>query len=212
MSEIVCGVVGGLCVGLVFTLVMCSAPRARCRGIRDCAWGCVRPACELWMARAATLLMFSPPSSRCRGIRDCAWGCVTPVCGVWVARVVTLVMFSAPLGRGRSVRDYVQGYVRPACELWMSRVVSPRYVFGTLGTKTGRVRLRVGLSEACVRGVGVACSDLAYVFAAFFTRLGCSRLRVERLAARVQGRCLPSLCVRHPRHDAGAFEIVCRVV
>ncbi len=73
-------------------------------------------------------------------------------------------MFSAPLGRGRSVRDYVQGYVRPACELWMSRVVSPRYVFGTLGTKTGRVRLRVGLSEACVRGVGVACSDLAYVF------------------------------------------------
>ncbi len=121
-------------------------------------------------------------------------------------------MFSAPLGRGRSVRDYVQGYVRPACELWMSRVVSPRYVFGTLGTKTGRVRLRVGLSEACVRGVGVACSDLAYVFAAFFTRLGCSRLRVGRLAAHVQGRCLPSLCVRHPGHDAGAFEIARGVV
>ena len=29
--EIVCGVVGGLCVGMVFTLVMCSDPSARGR-------------------------------------------------------------------------------------------------------------------------------------------------------------------------------------
>ena len=81
-----------------------------------------------------------------------------------MARVVTLLMFSAPLGRGRSVRDYVQGYVRPACELWMSRVVSPRYVFDTLGTKTGRVRLRVGSCQARLRGIGGACGDPAYVF------------------------------------------------
>lgn len=131
--------------------------------------------------------MCSAPRARCRGIRDCAWGCVTPVCGVWVARVVTLLMFSAPLGRGRSVRDYVQGYVRPACELWMSRVVSPRYVFGTLGTKTGRVRLRVGLSEACVRGARGACGAPRYVFGAFGARSGRARLRVGLCEACVRG-------------------------
>ena len=89
---------------------------------------------------------------------------------------------------------------------------APHYVFGALGMRQECSRLCAGLCEACVRGVGVACSDLAYVFAAFFTRLGCSRLRVGRLVARVQGRCLPSLCVRHARHEVGASEIVCRVV
>ena len=122
--------------------------------------------------------------------------------------MATLLMFSPPSSRGWGAREYVQGCMRPVC----GAGVYPRYVFGAPGTMPGHSRLRVGLSEACVRGVGVACSDLAYVFAAFFTRLGCSRLRVGRLAAHVQGQCLPSLCVRHPGHDAGALEIARGVV
>ena len=73
-----------------------------------------------------------------------------------VARVVPLVMFSAPLGRGRGERDCAWGCMRPVC----GAGVYPRYVFGTLGTKTGRVRLRVGLSVACVRGVGARVGTL----------------------------------------------------
>ena len=71
-----------------------------------------------------------------------------------------LVMFSAPRARCRGTRDCAWGCVRPACELWMSRVVSPRYVFGTPGTMPGHSRLRVGLSVACVRGVGARVGTL----------------------------------------------------
>ena len=201
---------------------------------------------------------------------------------MWVSRVATLVMFSAPWAQGRGVRDCVQGCVRPVCGVWVARVVSPRYVFGTLGTKTGRVRLRVGLSEACVRGargacgapryvfgafgarsgrarlcvglceacvrgiggacgdpcdvfgtlgtrpgcsrlcaglcearvrgVGGACGDPCDVFGALGMRPGCSRLCAGLCEACVRGRCSPSLCVRRPRHEAGVFEIVCRVM
>ena len=57
-------------------------------------------------------------------------------------------------------------------------VLAPLYMFGTLGTRSGRARLCVGLCEARVRGIGGACGDPAYVFAAFFTMPGHSRLRV----------------------------------
>lgn len=107
-----------------------------------------------------TLVMCSAPRARCRGTRDCAWGRVRPVCGGWVVRVVSPRYVFGALGRGRSVRNYVQGCMRPACELWMSRVVSPRYVFGTPGTMPGHSRLRVGLCEACVRGVGARVGTL----------------------------------------------------
>ena len=59
---------------------MFSAPLGRGRSVRDYVQGYVRPACELWMSRAATLLMFSPPSSRGWGARDCVWGDWRPMC------------------------------------------------------------------------------------------------------------------------------------
>ena len=88
----------------------------------------------------------------------------------------------------------------------------PAYVFAAFFTMPGHSRLRVGLCDARLRGVGGACSNPPYVFAAFFTRLGCSRVCAGLYEACVRGRCLPSLCVRHPGHDAGALEIARGVV
>ena len=124
------------------------------------------------------------------GIRDCAWGCVRPVCGGWVSRVVPLVMFSAPLGRGRGERDCVQGCVRPVCgvvsgpsagDRW--RVWRPCLCFRHPWEKPECSKLCAGL----YRGIGGACGDPAYVFAAFFTMPGHSRLRVGLCDARLRG-------------------------
>lgn len=84
----------------------------------------------------------------------------------------------------------------------------PAYVFGTLG----RSRSIRNYVQGCIGGARGACGDPAYVFAAFFTRLGCSRVCAGLYEACVRGWCLPSLCVRRPGHDAGAFEIARGVV
>ena len=100
--------------------------------------------------------MFSAPLGRGRSVRDYVQGYVRPACELWMSRVVPLVMFSAPLGRGRGERDCVWGCMRPVC----GADVYPRYVFGTPGTMPGHSRLRVGLCEACVRGVGARVGTL----------------------------------------------------
>ena len=97
-------------------------------------------------------------------------------------------------------------------------VLAPLYMFGTPGTMPGHSRLRVGLCDVRLRGMGVACGppryvfgtlgrgrsvrnyvqgciggargacgDPAYVFAAFFTMPGHSRLRVGLCDARLRG-------------------------
>ena len=65
-------------------------------------------------------------------------------------------MFSPPSSRGWGARDCVWSDWRPVC----GADVYPRYVFGTPGTMPGHSRLRVGLCEACVRGVGARVGTL----------------------------------------------------
>ena len=183
---------------------MFSAPLGRGRSVRDYVQGYVRPACELWMSRAATLLMFSPPSSRGWGARDCVWGDWRPMCR---ADVYPRYVFGTPgtmPGHSRLCVGLCEPCVRG--DRWC--VWRPCLCFRHPWEKPECSKLCAGL----YRGIGGACGDPAYVFAAFFTRLGCSRVCAGLYEACVRGWCLPSLCFRHPWDEVGVFEIMCRVM
>ena len=93
----------------------------------------------------------------------------------------------------------------------MSRVVSPRYVFDTLGTKTGRVRLRVGSCQARLRGIGGACGDPAYVFGTL-GRSRSVRNYVQGCIGGARGACGDPPYVFAAFYEVGVLEIVCGVV
>ena len=89
----------------------------------------------------------------------------------------------------------------------------PCDVFGTLGTRSECSRLCAGLCEERVWGIGGACGGPPYVFATLGMRQECSRLCAGLWEACVRGvwcSWWPSLCIRHPRHEAGVPEIVFR--
>ena len=177
----------------------------------------MRPACG---AGVHPPYAFGTLGTRSECSRLCAGLCEERVWGIGGACGGPPYVF-ATLGT-RSGRARLCAGVCEACVWGIGGACgSPRYVFGALGMRQECSRLCAGLCEACVRGIGGACGAPRYVFGAFGARSGRARLCAGLCEACVRGyvrpACgdgwrvwCPSLCIRHPRHEAGVPEIVFR--